>query len=581
MNLINVLSVPQETLDQISVELKPTLDGKKKTTQSTTWVKWVKEYVEDMEFKRSADDPKCFTAYTCLEKIIELSKDEILAKAKEYKDGEDFDEFMQVDIYSRILILMHVLTPEVLKKGKISVNNSISKRYKQMKILFKYIFRGLPNISRLMETVNRTFAKTKDEQKKINKKNSEANKALGFNNTVLSYQQLSSDAHEMYQTFIICMTEYKHNTKAENKILFQTGNQLAVLSSSCRPGAPLRSGFETVPEMYNNRLGSVSPEQSFTTLTEDTKNLPVERQEKLLELRQSLVFQTGVLKKKKSEIGQTDYGSIRIVNFLSVEQFLELIRLLKILFNHLTVNWLENRKIDGDKISAWISDAVPRDAVLLKYQGKLIEKINNVGKQTRTHLWRAIGAAVSVWRLSHEKSKSLFGDNVLNNNQLYAIILSHQEFSQATQAYQYIQVEGLSRTEVVQTLTVSESTLIVELYTKITILEKECQRIAIAEKMNQDLLARITKLEEALQPKKTTDESIAGKFPNDTKKRDDTVQKQAQRDFYNKVVEHLDQEGVTSRSWETIKKLNTGMTRSVIEWIQLESRPNKKQKIDI
>jgi hypothetical protein len=134
---------------------------------------------------------------------------------------------------------------------------------------------------------------------------------------------------------------------------------------------------------------------------------------------------------------------------------------------------------------------------------------------------------------------------------------------------------------VVQTLTVSESTLIVELYTKITILEKECQRIAIAEKMNQDLLARITKLEEALQPKKTTDESIAGKFPNDTKKRDGTIQKQAQRDFYNKVVEHLDQEGVTSRSWETIKKLNTGMTRSVIEWIQLESRPNKKQKIDI
>jgi hypothetical protein len=101
----------------------------------------------------------------------------------------------------------------------------------------------------------------------------------------------------------------------------------------------------------------------------------------------------------------------------------------------------------------------------------------------------------------------------------------------------------------------------------------------MVEKTNQDLLARITKMEEALQPKKTTDESIAGKFPNDTKKRDDTDQKQAQREFYNKVVEHLDQKGVSSRSWETIKKLNTGMTRSVIEWIQLESRPNKKQKI--
>ena len=85
-------------------------------------------------------------------------------------------------------------------------------------------------------------------------------------------------------------------------------------------------------------------------------------------------------------------------------------------------------------------------------------------------------------------------------------------------------------------------------------------------------------MEESLKPKKRKDESIAGIFPNDTKKKDDADLKQKQRDFYSRVVAHLDEKRIASRSWETFKKLNTGMTRSVIEWIQLENRPSKKRK---
>jgi hypothetical protein len=121
--------------------------------------------------------------------------------------------------------------------------------------------------------------------------------------------------------------------------------------------------------------------------------------------------------------------------------------------------------------------------------------------------------------------------------------------------------------------------LIAELYTKIQILEKNSKRLEFAEKMKEDLLARVAKIEESLKPKKTTDESIAGVFPNDTKRKDDEDQKQQQRDFHKKVVAHLDQKGISSRSWETMKKLNTGLTRVVFEWIQQENRPTKKQKV--
>jgi hypothetical protein len=535
-----------------------------------------------MEFKRSGEDPKCFTAYTCLEKVIELCKKEILGYAKKHKDVEKFNAFMQTNIYDKILVLMHVLTPPVRLKGLLSINNSISKRYFNMKQLFIGFFDNLPDLDERSKALSETFRKTIDEQKNLNVKNTQANRALGFRNQLVDYEQLNSDAADMLRNFKAGMKDYKNRKKSENKITFQYGNQLAVLCSTCRPSSAVRSKFEKVPEKYKDRLGSISDE-SYTTLTEDDENISPEKKTSLKELKQSLVLETGILKKKKTEA--TDTGSIRMVNFISVDEFLHLIRDINILWKFLTLKWTTERKKDGESISVKISDAVSRDVVLMKYQKLLIEKINGLGKQTKSHVWRAIGAAVSVYRLTKDKNKKLFGENILSVNNLYAILLAHKEFSHATQAYQYLQCEGLSHQDVVKILSVSESRLVVEMYSKLVQSEKENVRlyaeIAELKTVQIDVESRLQKLEKLSQPKKTTDESIAGKFPNDTKKKDDADQKQTQRDFYNKVVEHLDQEGVTSRSWETIKRLNTGITRSVIEWIQLENRPSKKQKIDI
>ena len=569
MSLLNILKIvdDEELVEQMTNEMK-----EKKRSQ--TWENRITTNYKNFKTGKKFNQGKfeCYTSYKCLEKVLkdQRSVQEIQGYYEKYKNINDFNDFATKEIYFRVRKLIVIFFPNVTdNEGRVSFNQSLPMKLSDMK---KYVFeaavfvdpkgKALPwknDFDKIREALSKAFKMTVLEKNQSIKKSSKRNAKLALANLEFDYEEQRLVALDMYKEFYKGKNDPKYQ-KPKKTLLY--GTLCIQLTSTSRLTEPVRSVYNNVPLENNDILGDLEENGTFAELTpDDVYENHKEHSEILQSLKTQLIWQQGLLKKQsKNEELVIDRGVIKIVNFISVHKFLQLVRDVQEMFK---AKFNRDNK-NGRQISNMMSDPKYRDQILNRYYKGTFEFFQKeIGTQTKTHFLRALGASISYYTIS-KNSKVFFNNKLLGRNTVGAMILGHSVLGSAFNSYDYITITGRTVQETAEIFQVTDENLVVTLSNRILQLEKAFTEQTKQIQLLQESLPKPDESEEKKQPFKPEN---FGEWP---------VKDEDKEAFYKRIAELLVNNN-QKVNWPSVRDLDVGVTKR--EYEQYSKQYNSRKRL--
>ena len=500
-SVLDILKIvdDQSATDEIRTELL-------KSSRSTVFETKIHEIYPDINFGRKFHEVEsCNTVYRCLEKVL-VDKRSILFFINEYEKSQTvqiFNDYMLVQVYSRVKQLIRVFAG-LMKDGTEKINTSKS-HYSAMKQKIMQAFSGkkqpwFHDRVRIEKALANAFKMDPLEKAHAIRLGKQRNLKLAMGNLEVEYEQTRRNVFDMIQKFNTKRIEFEaQNGKSKMKPLSVITPGLFAIQkvASVRLLETLLSTFSVVPDEFKDLMGTVNgdDESTFVKLTDENEypGISTEQLTDLRGLKLNLFYQTGVLKKKQNKFYNDDddnefqpqVGIIKMTNFLSTSQFLELSANVK-KFYMTYINPDDDKS--NTQQSSLINQAKYRDPVLRGYYNTEIKYLEEVIQTTtKTHWLRGLGAACCYYSIS-KNMKVYFNGKIVGRDTLGAMLLGHKSLSTAYQSYNYISVTGLSVSETAKIFQVTDDVLVVTLANRLTELsEKFAEKFAEIERTYQEI----------------------------------------------------------------------------------------------
>lgn len=593
-SILDILKIVDDevAIEQIKTELL-------KSSRSSVFETKIHEIYPEIHFGRKFHEVEsCNTVYRCLEKVM-IDKRSILFFINEYEKSQTvqiFNDYMLVQVYNRVKQLISVFAG-LRKDGTQNINTTKAHYSTMKKNLVEAFAEGGKKLPwfhdrvRIETVLANAFKMDQLEKSHAIKLAKQRNSRLAMGNLEVEYEQTRRNVFDMIQKFNTKRLEFEAHvgkTKIKPLSVIMPGFFATQIVGSVRLSETVASNYSHVPDLYKDVMGTVHGDDdgTFVKLTNenDDPGLSTEQVSDLRGLKSNLFYQTGVLKKRPDKPNNEDddyeykpqVGVIKMTNFLSTSQYLELVANVKnFYFKYINPN---NDKTNIQQ-SGLINQAKYRDPVLRGYYNKEITYLEEVIQTTtKTHWLRGLGAACCYYSIS-KNMKVFFNGKIVGRDTLGAMMLGHKTLSTAYQSYNYISVTGLTVAETAKIFQVTDEVLVVTLANQLKeLLEKFAeseknheQRYQEIEKHSQaqilELESRISFLE-SNSPKQLPD--VFEKYLKDETDEYKTT-------YWDKLKNHF---GDVPLTWENVKfsklisKHDFGDLRSFV------NKSNKKRKIE-